>query len=338
MTLIFALFFLGFSEAAFRPWYFDTLNLDQAWKITKGNSNGLIALVDSGVNYKLPFLKQNIWLNPGEKPDNRKDNDGNGFNNDMVGWDFVQDDNKPLDVSAHGTWLASFMVATATPGSDHPQGICPKCELMPVRFIDDEGYGDDEALIESIYYAIDNGAKVINLATSAEGYDGELKAAIAEAGKKDILVIAAASNDSEDLDKASTYPAKFKFPHMVTVASVTEDGDLSARSNWGNESVHFGAPGDHMTGYWIDSEDDGPAWFYDDEEGEGTSDACAVTSAVAGLVRSANPKLSAEQTKKILMKTVQKSPDLKNKVITGGIIDAGAAVKCAVDPKLSCLR
>lgn len=314
------------------PWYHEALDIETAWKYTKGNAKGLIALIDSGIDYKQDFLKPNIWHNPYEKTGNNRDNDRNGYKNDVIGWNFDLENNNPMDESAHGTWLASFMVAR--PGKDHPTGICPGCQIMPLRIFDEEGMGDDDALVDAIYYAIDNGARVINLATASEGTNPELRKALVEAGKHDVLVLAAASNDHEDLDRADTYPARYQFPFMVTVAATRQNGNLTSNSNWGKKTVHFGAPGIDLVAYWRVAEDgDPPGWFVD---GEGTSDAVAMASAVAGLIRSHNPTLKATDVKDILMNTVTPSKYLTNKTITGGIINAGAALKCAHD--LKCLR
>lgn len=323
-------------EIPIRPWYFDALNIEGAWKYSKGSSQGLIAMVDSGIDYEQEFFNGGIWRNLKEKTGNNRDNDGNGYKNDIKGWNFVKQNNNPMDMSAHGTWLSSFMIAR--PGKDHPTGLCPGCTIMPLRIFNADGTGGanaDERLIEAIDYAVANGAKIINLATAGEGEDEDLEAAIRDAGKKDVLVLAAASNDEENLDQVDTYPAKYKFPHMATVAATSPNGDFSARSNWGHKSVHFGAPGDRMVGYWILAEDGDDAGWFDD--GEGTSDAVAVASAVAGLIRSAYPELKATEVRDILMKTVTPSRYLKNKTITGGIINAEAALRCAADRRLSCL-
>lgn len=325
------------SDVPMNPWYFDELDLKTAWKYTEGNEDGLIALIDSGIDYKQDFMKPGVWQNLDEKNGNHRDNDNNGYKNDIIGWNFVQNNNNPMDASGHGTWLASFIAAR--PGKDHPRGICPQCVLMPLRIFNADGTGGenaDERLINAIYYAIDNGARVINLATSGEGEDDDLKDAIAEAGKHDILVLAAASNDAENLDQADTYPARYQFPHMVTVAATTRNGNFTSNSNWGKKTVHFGAPGIDMVAYWRFAEDgDDAGWF---EDGEGTSDAVAVASAVASLIRSANPKLKATEVKQIMMATVVPSGYLKNKTITGGVINAGAALKCATDRNLACLK
>ncbi|MCM0606767.1 MAG: S8 family serine peptidase [Xanthomonadaceae bacterium] len=315
------------------PWYHKTLDLETAWKYTLGNSNGLIALIDSGIDYKQTFLEEGVWQNLKEKIGNNRDNDKNGFKNDVIGWNFDLDNNKPMDASGHGTWLASFMIAR--PGKNHPTGICPGCEIMPLRIFDEDGYTkDDDVLVDAIYYAIDNGAKIINLATASEGADSELKKALIEAGKHDILVLAAASNDAENLDNADTYPARYQFPFMVTVAATRQNGNLTSNSNWGKKTVHFGAPGIDLVAYWRFAEDgDQPGWFVD---GEGTSDAVAMASAVAGLIRSKNPRLKATEVKQIMINTVTPSGYLKNKTITGGVINAGAALKCAAD--LKCLK
>ncbi len=197
-----------------------------------------------------------------------------------------------------------------------------------MRFLNWEGLGDTEDAVKAMHYAILMKADVINVAFSAEGYDDGLYRAFRSALDHDIVVVAAASNDGEDLDKTDTYPAKFRLPNQITVAASDKADHLWKHSNWGLESVHVAVPAVDVLGPWKGS------W----ETGSGTSDAAAIASGVVGLVRSANRRLSASQVVEILTKTARKSDALYRKTISGGALDALAAVRCATDPRLSCLR
>ncbi len=309
-----------------KAWHLDDMGARTAWGTTRGSPDVKIAIVDSGIDYNHADLSGNIAFNEKETPDNGVDDDKNGFIDDYVGWDFIWGNGLPYDRAGHGTFLASIAASVADNGVGSA-GVCPECSIIPVRYLNYDGLGDTEDAIEGIYYAIKRGASVINLSFAGEGYDADLKKAIEEAGKQDILVIASASNDEANLDRESIYPAKFNLPNLITVAASDADGELWEGSNWGKKSVHLAAPGDEILGLWLGK------W----DTGSGTSDAAAVLSGAAGLLRSANRQLTAVQAKEILLATVRQSPALKGKLKTDGIVDIGAAVKCATKSTLPCL-
>ena len=310
-----------------KAWHLDAIGARQAWKYGKGNKKTFLALVDSGVDYRQRDLASNLVWNDAEWPLNGVDDDHNGFVDDVLGWDFVKPGTLPFDRSGHGTFLATIAVSVEGNGVG-TVGVCPQCGLLPVRFMNWEGLGDTDDAIAGIRYAIKRGASVINSSFSGEGYDKDMEKSIREAGAKDILVVVAASNDGENVDRTDTYPAKFNLPNQITVAAVNSEGDLSTESNWGKHSVHVAAPGVDMMGLWEGK------W---DPTGEGTSDAAVVVSAAATLLRSIAPELSAIQVKEVFMKTVKKYPQLENKVMSGGMIDLAAAVKCVKEDHLACL-
>jgi subtilisin family serine protease len=310
-----------------KAWHLDAIGARNAWKTTRGTADIQIAIVDSGVHYNHPDLIDGMALNSADIPGNGIDDDENGYPDDYVGWDFIWSNGLPFDRSGHGTFLASIIGARADNGVGSA-GVCPECSIIPVRYLNYEGLGDTEDAIEGIRYATLRGASVINLSFSGEGYDAEMKKAIEEAGKKDILVIAAASNDESNLDNESIYPAKFKLPNLITVAASTRKNELVETSNWGKKSVHLAAPGDDILGIWEGK------W----DVGSGTSNAAAVLSGAAGLVRAANPGLTAVQTKSIILATVRKSAALKGKMIHEGVLNVEAAVDCAVKTSLPCLK
>lgn len=308
-------------------WHLGNVRALQAWKVTEGLSSVRVAIVDSGIEYNHPDLAPNIFRKLAEFPANGIDKDNNKYIDDIIGWDYVRKCHLPFDKTGHGTFMASLVAARKENG-EGGAGVCPRCSLMALRFINGEGLGDTDDAISSIYYAADEGAQVINSSFAGEGYDEDLKAAIEYAGTKDAVVVVAAGNDEENLDYVNTYPAKFQMPHLLTIGASTEDDDLMEGSNWGKKTVSMLAPGDELMGIWEGKYD----------HGSGTSQAAAVVSGVAGLVRSANSKLSAVQTVKILRKTVRVIKGHEAHTQTRGIVDALKAVECATDPKLSCLN
>jgi subtilisin family serine protease len=310
-----------------KAWHLKKIKAVTAWKKTEGNPETTIAVVDSGINYNHPEIAPNLRRKHAEWPSNGVDKDGNGFIDDMIGWDFVKGSFLPFDRTGHGTFVASLAAGVKNNGLG-AAGVCPKCSIMPLRFLNYEGLGDTEDAIKSIYYAAKERVSVINLSFAGEGYDKELFDAIETARKNDVVVVVSSGNDGENIEKQAIYPAKFKLPNLITVAASTEDDELLESSNWGHSSVHLAAPGEDLIGPWLDT------W----DTNSGTSFSTALVSGAVGLVRSVNPKLSAEQVVEIIKATVTQVDAQNNKTVTGGILDVAAAVNCAATKTLNCLR
>lgn len=297
-----------------KTWHLFAVNAPQVWSSgVAGNPGIRIAIIDSGIDYNHPDINANLVRNP----------DGS-----LVGWDYIWSCGLPFDRDGHGTFVAAIAAAIGDNGIG-TSGVCPRCSIMPLRFLNFEGLGDTEDAIDAIYRAIKNHAAVINLSFAGEGYDDDLKKAILAADAANIVVVVAAGNDHENVDDSSTYPAKFALPNMLTVSAVDQNGRLTSRSNWGQRSVNIAAPGDEIWSLWLNGE-------YD--KGDGTSLAAPVVAGVVGLIRSANPSLNARTVVQIVEATVRPLPALKGRTKTEGIVDAMAAVKCAKDAGLSCLK
>lgn len=297
-----------------KTWHLSAVNAPQVWSsFTAGNPAVKIAVVDSGIDYNHPDIGPNLVR---------------GTDGSLVGWDYIWSCGLPFDRDGHGTFVAAIAAAVGDNGIG-TSGVCPHCGIIPLRFLDAEGLGDTEDAISAIYRAIKSRAAVINLSFAGEGYDEDLKKAILAADAANIVVVVAAGNDHENVDYSSTYPAKFALPNMLTVSALGLEGDLISRSNWGKHSVNIAAPGDEIWSLWLKGE-------YD--KGDGTSLAAPVVAGVVGLIRSANPALNARVVVQIVEATVRKIPALKGRTKTEGMVDALAAVKCAKDPALSCLK
>ncbi len=310
-----------------KAWHLKKINAYRAWKKTEGSKKTTLAVIDSGINYNHPEVAPNLKRKVSEWPSNGIDKDENGFIDDIIGWDFVKGTFLPFDRTGHGTFVAAI-AAGAKDNGVGASGVCPKCSLMPLRFLNYEGLGDTEDAIKAIYYAAHERVAAINLSFAGEGYDQELFDAINTARQNDVVVVVSSGNDGENIEKQGIYPAKFKLPNQLTVAASTEEDELLDSSNWGHTSVHLAAPGDEIIGPWLDK------W----DTNSGTSFSAAVLTGAVGLVRSANPKLSADQVVNIIKATVSKIEAQAKKTATGGILDVAAAVDCATDKKLSCLK
>lgn len=314
-----------------QAWHLDDIGAYEAWKITEGSPESVIAVVDSGVNYNSFELAPNLSLNFKESPDNEIDDDSNGFVDDFLGWDFVRGKNLPWDLAGHGTFVASIAAGVKN-NSFGSAGVCPKCGILPVRFSNRDGVGWDEDAYSALRYAVKMKPAVINYSFAGEGYDKEMLSIFEEAERKNIVVVVAAGNDSENIDRTSVYPAKFSLPNMITVAALDSEHKIcnsdKCGSNWGKRGVHLGAPGEGIMGMWNDET------F---EAGNGTSYATPIVAGAVGLIRSIDPSLRAHQVVSIIMKTVTRHEVLSQKVKSGGSLNLARAMECASQPSHPCL-
>jgi subtilisin family serine protease len=308
-------------------WHLDHIKVFDAWKVTKGDQRVTVAIIDSGIKYNHPEFVNRVKRKASEAGVDGRDNDNNGFIDDLIGWNFNDEQRLPHDDNGHGTFVASIIAAEGNNGVGG-SGICPRCSILPLRFLDMDGFGDTEDAIRSINYAVSEKASVINLSFAGEGYDRALHNALKGALAQDIVVVAACGNDGMNIDKEDIYPAKFKLPNLLSVAATKKNEDTTARSNYGTKYVHIGAPGVNIWGLWEDDK-----WY----RSSGTSFATPMVVGVAALIRSAYPNLSAPEVVEIIKATARKVKPLLAKVSTGGVLDASAAMSCAGVRSLPCL-
>ena len=235
------------------------IDAPEAWDITQGSANIVIAVIDTGVNYAHTDLTANMWTNPGEDAwadpldpttGNRIDDDGNGYVDDWRGWDFLGHevhirvpprvpDNDPMDQSDHGTHVAGTIAAVGN-NANGITGVMWTARIMPLRFIDGQG-GTTGHAIEAINYAARMGAHIINASWGSYGYSQALYDAIRNSG---VLFVSSAGNDFNDNDGAlQSYPASFDLPNIISVAATDQSDVLANFSNYGATSVDVGAPG-----------------------------------------------------------------------------------------------
>lgn len=199
----------------------------------------VVAVIDTGVDYNHPSLAPYVWKNPKEIPDNKIDDDGNGYVDDVVGWNFVHDTPLPYDHHGHGTHISGIIVKNFEP----PKGGCPDLKLMLLRYYDNSGFGYNNLnnTVRAIKYAVKNGADVINYSGGGDTPAKVEEDAVREAQEKGVLFVSAAGNDSRDLSKVPYYPANYNLDNIISVASVDYKYNFLASSNFGN--VHLAAPG-----------------------------------------------------------------------------------------------
>ncbi|HWE38834.1 MAG TPA: S8 family serine peptidase [Isosphaeraceae bacterium] len=248
-----------------------------------------------------------------------------GSSGDLIGQSFLGNgatvNDTPRDDNGHGTMTGGIIGAMTNDGLG-VAGIDWNARIMPLKFLDSSGSGYDTDAISAIQYAADHGAKVINASWGDTQDDPALDQAIAYADGKGVLFVAAAGNNGQSNDNASTafYPASANVPNVISVAAVGSTGALASFSNYGANSVALGAPG---VGIYSVKNGGGVT------SGSGTSFAAPQVSGVAALVAGLNPSLSPEQIIQVLKSTVQPLASLAGKTETGGMVDAYKAVQAA---------
>lgn len=222
-------------------WGLEAIDAPEAWGITQGEEDIVVAVIDTGIDFSHPELSDRMWENPGEIVGNGIDDDDNDYVDDICGWDFYEDNNSVFDLyDDHGTHVAGTIAAEAN--TEGVIGVAPNVKIMSLKFLGPEGSGSTSGAIEAINYAKAMGAKVANCSWGGNDDDLLLKQAIELSG---MLFVVSAGNSYYDMDYGDpkSYPACFTSSNILTVAAVESDGDLPDFSNRGSVSVDVGAPG-----------------------------------------------------------------------------------------------
>jgi len=220
-----------------------------AWALaqTPGATNVVVGVIDTGADYNHPDLAANIWINTAEIPGNGIDDDGDGYVDDVRGWDFADHVNDPSDSGVHGTHVAGTIAALEN-NALGVAGVCYPAKIMALKASSDGESLDDGAIIEALQYATamkTRGINVVSINASfgGPGYDSAMAAAIQAAGDAGIIFCAAAGNDSANNDTTTTYPAGYRLPNMIVVAASDQNDNLASFSNYGATTVDLAAPG-----------------------------------------------------------------------------------------------
>ncbi|CCI12466.1 Similar to tr/Q12JK6/Q12JK6_SHEDO Peptidase S8 and S53 [Microcystis aeruginosa PCC 9806] len=301
------------------------IDAPEAWDIQTGDPNLVIGVIDTGVDYNHPDLAGNIWTNPGEIAGDGIDNDGNGYIDDIRGWDFAYNDNNPSDVDGHGTHVAGTIAGKGNNGVG-VTGVAWNAKIMPLKFLNDQGSGTLSNAILAINYATAKGVKLTNNSWGGGGFSQALYDAINAAGQAGALFIAAAGNSSANADINPMYPAAYNLDNIVSVASTTRTDALSSFSNYGLNSVDLGAPGSDI--YSL-----APGGGY--ATLSGTSMASPHVAGAAALLWSQNPTWTAQQVKNTLMNTGDSIAALAGRTVSGKRLNVFNALAAANLPSVT---
>lgn len=298
----------------------------------------IVAVIDTGIDAGHPDLDGALWTNIAELPDNSIDEDGNGFVDDVAGWNFVQDNGNVSDRNGHGTLVAGIVAARWNNGLGIA-GVNPWARIMPLKVMNFRGDGNSVDIAAAITYAVDEGARVINVSLGGDEFSEAERIAVNYANENNVLVVVAAGNTG--IDASDYWPAGLD--NVITVAA-TEPGDNRARySNWGSP-IDVAAPGTDILSLRARHTD--LLWFVEDDypmgrnivgddrllyHATGTSFAAPFVSGVASLLFSLKPELSAAEVRRMILHSARDIETPGIDVQTGyGRLDAAAAL--AADP------
>jgi len=283
-----------------------------AWDQFTGDSTLLVGDIDSGLDYHHPDLVANVWTNPGEIPDNGIDDDGDGYVDDVHGYDFANNDSDPMDDNGHGTHTAGIIAARGDNGTG-VSGVCWRAKIVAIKFLNAAGVGSVASAVEAIQYSIRVGCRITNNSWGGAGDSQALRSAVAAAGAAGQLFVAACGNASRDVDVDPNYPSGYRLPNVISVAATDADDQLAIYSNFGATTVDLAAPGSDILSTF-------PADHY--ALLSGTSMATPMVTGVAALAMGRFPQLDAPAIRDLVLRSVVPLPQLAGRVATGGRLDA----------------
>ncbi len=287
------------------------------WSRTTGSADIIVAVIDTGVDYTHPDLAANIWTNPGEIAGNGIDDDGNGYIDDVHGWDFINNDNDPMDDNGHGTHCAGVVGAVGNNGAGIA-GIAWNVRIMPLKFLKADGNGDTAASLNAVAYARKMGADVVSCSWGGSARSQALSDAISATNA---LFPCAAGNTGVNNDGGAHYPSNFELDQIIAVAASDAKDGKPSFSNYGATTVDVAAPGDAILSTYP------TALGYSFVKMKGTSMATPHVAGLAALMLAMDPTLTPGQLKEKIISSVDSLPAFSGKTVSGGRINVQKALQ-----------
>jgi subtilisin family serine protease len=301
------------------------IDAPEAWEITTGSKDVVIAVIDSGLDLNHEDLRANLWRNPNEIPGNGIDDDQNGYIDDIHGIDAISGSGIPDDKDGHGTHVSGIIAAVGGNGLG-VSGVCWSARIMALRFLDSQGRGYISDEIECIQYAIANKAPIANASFGDYNISLAEREAIRKALEAGMLFVCAAGNEGIDNDLEPHYPASYDLDNIISVAASNRSDQLVSWSNYGQTSVDIAAPGDIIRSTVLNN---------DYQALGGTSMAAPFVAGLAALIKSVYPSYTWRQLKDIILQQGESRASFHGKTVSGKRINAYLALQIAYDYSVS---
>ena len=289
------------------------IDAPEAWGTRTGCAK--VGVLDTGIDTDHPDLAANVYKSD-DKPNNGKDDDKNGYVDDTYGYNAIAGKGSGEDDNGHGTHVAGI-VASRGNNANGNSGLCWSAKLVAVKFMNSRGKGSTSDAIDGIEYAVKKGLKVINCSFGSSSKSSALHDAVDYAQDKGALLVVAAGNDSENIDKSPTYPASFTDSNILAVAASTSEDTLASFSNFGSDSVDVAAPGDQIFSTYL-----GGGY----KTLSGTSMASPYAAGLAAMLRKQESGATYGELRKAIRQKVDKPSPLAGKVAFDGRLNAQKAL------------
>lgn len=287
------------------------INAEKMWNIEKGNSSIVIGIIDTGVDYTHPDLIGNMGKNTLEIPNNQKDDDNNGYIDDVYGINAITSSGNPMDDNIHGTHVAGIIGAQGN-NNIGISGVAQKVSIMACKFLSASGSGGTSDAIKCLDYFA-NLKNTMNIVATNNSWGGgpsskAMKDAIKAHENKGILFIAAAGNDAKNNDVTPSYPANYDVDNVISVASTDRKDLISSFSNYGKKTVHVAAPGSKILSTVLN---------HGYGELSGTSMATPQVSGLAAVIAAKYPSYTYKEIKNLILSSGQTTAAAQNTTISG---------------------
>ncbi len=299
------------------------IDAPEGWDTKRNADDVVVSVIDTGVDYNHEDLSNNMWVNTDEANGTAGvDDDGNGYVDDVHGYDFVNSDSDPDDDNSHGSHCAGTIGAKGDNGTG-VVGVAWNTNIMALKVADSGGSLTTADTVDGITYGTDNGADVLSNSYAFPSFSSSMKDAVQYAESNGVLFPAAAGNDSSDNDTDPVYPANYDVQNVISVAATDSSDELSSFSNYGDETVHLGAPGSSIL-----STTPGNNYGYK----SGTSMATPHVSGVGTVLMSVYSSLSYTKIKEAIIQGGDYKSALSSYTISGNRLDLEGSFDYLSDP------